>query len=111
MDAVKFLKVLDKMCDGKCRECEFGEKASRNEPCHYWRNAHPEETVAIVERWGAEHPVKTRQSEFLKHYPSASIVSGCLHACPKDLFANTNIDCNKTCLACKKDFWSAEVEE
>ena len=35
MDAVKFLKVLDKMCDGKCRECEFGEKASRNEPCHY----------------------------------------------------------------------------
>lgn len=111
MDAVEYLKTLYRMCDHKCRECEFWKRLGVIETCARWQETHPKEAVAIVERWGAEHPVKTRQSEFLKHYPSASIVSGCLHACPKDLFANTNIDCNKTCLACKKDFWLAEVDD
>lgn len=113
MDAVKFLKVLDKMCDGKCRECEFGEKASRNEPCHYWRNAHPEEAVAIAEQWAKEHPVKTRQSEFLKHYPDARILAhGCLNVCPMNVFSDTDINCNaQPCIECKKAFWLAEVED
>ena len=73
MDAVEFLKVLGKMCDGNCRKCEFGKKASRAEPCHCWRNAHPEEAVAIVEKWAKEHPVKTRQSVFLEQWPDARI--------------------------------------
>ena len=25
MDAVKFLKTLRRMCNAKCRKCEFGE--------------------------------------------------------------------------------------
>lgn len=118
MDAVKFLKVLDKMCDGKCRECEFGEKASRNEPCHYWRNAHPEEAVAIVERWAKEHPVKTRQSVFLQQYPEAKLgQDGVLTICPlaishayreKDGNCASRFD---TCAGCKRKFWFAEVEE
>lgn len=113
MDAVKFLKVLGKMCDGNCRKCEFGKKASRAEPCHCWRNDHPEEAVAIVEKWAKEHPVKTRQSEFLKHYPGARIsVHGCLNACPMDVFSDADINCNaQPCFECKKAFWLAEVED
>ena len=68
--------------------------------------------VKFVERWDAEHPVKTRQSEFLKLFPNAQTDSGCLNACPMDVFGNTGIDCNKrTCFECKKAFWLAEVED
>lgn len=110
MDAVKFVKTLRRMCNGECRECEY-EKRSGFAPCMFWRYDHPEEAVAIVEQWVSEHPIKTRQSEFLKHYPDARFFSGCLNACPRNIFDNTNIDCNKQpCYECKKTFWLAEVE-
>lgn len=110
MDAVKYLKTLYRMCNADCRECEYG-KRSGFDPCMVWRYTHPEEAVAIAERWGAEHPAKTRQSEFLKHYPDAQIDSGCLNACPMDVFGNMGINCNKqTCYECKKEFWLTEVE-
>ena len=111
MDAMEYLKALRRMCNGECRECEYG-KRSVFSPCTVWRNAHPEEAVAIVEQWAAKHPAKTRQSEFLKHYPDAQIDSGCLNACPMDVFGNMGINCNKqTCYECKKEFWLAEVED
>ena len=111
MDAVKFLKTLRRMCNGGCRECEYG-KRSGLDPCMIWQRVHPEEAVAIVEQWAAEHPAKTRQSEFLKHYPDAQIDSGCLNACPMDIFGDMGINCNaQFCFECKKAFWLAEVEE
>lgn len=111
MDAIKYLKTLHRMCNAEYRECEYG-KRSGFDPCMVWRNSHPEEAVAIAEKWATEHPIKTRQSEFLKHYPNARFFSGCLNACPRDVFGDTNIDCNKqTCFTCKKEFWLAEVEE
>ena len=110
MDAVEYLKTLHRMCDYKCDDCEFGER-SGGDACAFWQKTNPEEAVAIAEQWAKEHPAKTRQSEFLKHYPDAKILSGCLHACPKDVFDNTNIDCNKQpCFTCKKEFWLAEVD-
>lgn len=113
MDALGFLKTLRRMCNCECcSQCEIGKRLIVVETCTAWRKAHPEEAVAIVERWAAEHPVKTRQSEFLKLFPNAQTDSGCLNACPMDVFGNTGIDCNKhTCFECKKAFWLAEVEE
>lgn len=110
MDALKYLKTLRRMCNAKCRECEYG-KRSGFDPCMVWRNFHPEEAVSIAEKWAAEHPAKTRQSELLKHYPDAQIDSGCLNACPMDIFGDMGINCNKqTCYECKKEFWLTEVE-
>lgn len=112
MDAVKFVKTLGRMCDAECIKCEFRKRLSGFETCAVWRKTHPEEAVAIVEQWAAEHPAKTRQSEFLKLFPNAQTDSGCLNACPMDVFGNTGIDCNKrTCFECKKEFWLAEVED
>lgn len=109
MDAVEYLKTLRRMCNAECCECEYG-KRSGFDPCMVWRNSHPEEAVSIAEKWAAEHPAKTRQSEFLKHYPDAQIDSGCLNACPMDIFGDMGINCNKqTCYECKKKFWLAEV--
>ena len=112
MDAVEYLKTLDRMCHCECLKCEFGKARRGFETCPVWQRTHPEEAVEIAEKWAAEHPAKTRQSEFLKLFPNAQTDSGCLNACPMDVFGNTGIDCNKrTCFECKKEFWLAEVED
>lgn len=103
MEAVEFLEQL--------------KKRSKSNPDYYGEElniAHiePISLVSQVEQWAAEHPVKTRQSEFLKLFPNAQTDSGCLNACPMDVFGNTCIDCNKrTCFECKKEFWLQEVED
>lgn len=105
MDAVEFLDKVDRL----------SKRGSTEEKMRYndYRTARDNtRAVKFVERWDAEHPVKTRQSEFLKLFPNAQTDSGCLNACPMDVFGNTGIDCNKrTCFECKKEFWLAEVEE
>lgn len=114
MDAVEFLKTLGRMCNVECTKCEFQKRRSNFESCSYWQETHPEEAVAIVEQWAKEHPIKTRQSEFLEHYPSARriLAHGCLNACPMDVFKDADINCNaQPCHECKKDFWLAEVED
>ena len=112
MDAVEYLKTLNRMCHCECLKCEFGKARSEFETCPVWQRTHPKEAVEIAEKWAKDHPVKTRQSEFLKLFPNAQTDSGCLNACPMDVFGNTGIDCNKrTCFECKKAFWLAEVED
>lgn len=114
MDAVEFLKTLSRMCNCECCNCEFRKRLSVFETCTAWRKTHPDEAVAIVEKWAKEHPVKTRQSEFLEHYPGARriLAHGGLNACPMDVFSDADINCNaQPCFECKKAFWLAEVEE
>ena len=90
MDAVEFVKTLSRMCDAECIKCEFWKRRSRWESCNAWQKNHPEEAVEIVEKWAKEHPAKTRQSEFLKLFPNAQTDSGCLNACPMDVFGGRN---------------------
>lgn len=115
MEALEFFKARKRMCEAtKCASCKLCHMqggcsiAPENEEIDAC-----EEAIAIVEQWAAAHPVKTRQSEFLKHYPGARILAqGCLNACPMDVFAFTEINCNaQPCFECKKAFWLAEVEE
>ena len=114
MDAVKFTRAAMRMCNdyySKCWSCPAGDNTSCKLDSSYSAIS-AEEKVAIVEQWAERHPAKTRQSEFLKLFPNAQTDSGCLNACPMDVFGNTGIDCNKqTCFECKKAFWLAEVEE
>ena len=106
MDAIKFVKQLRRMNEQGVPKKRFIY------PCAGQETDSPEEVVAEVEEWAKDHPIKTRQSEFLKLFPNAQTDSGCLNACPMDVFGNTGIDCNKrTCFECKKDFWLAEVED
>lgn len=114
MDAVKFTRAAMRMCNAyysKCWSCPAGDDTSCKLDSSYSAIS-AEEKVAIVEQWDERHPAKTRQSEFLKLFPNAQTDSGCLNACPMDVFGNTGIDCNKrTCFECKKAFWLAEVED
>lgn len=119
MDAVEFLKEAKRYCkwcknttqDGKKRLCEvcYFEKLNEifNIPPMAYRKF-----VETVEEWSKEHPVKTRQSEFLKMYPNAVVMTGgvlCVRPCEVD---NTIKNLCKTtnCGVCRRDYWLQEVE-
>lgn len=106
MDAVECMKAVTRMLKSGTIDCAIQKYISAQKKNDY------EGMVKAAEQWAAEHPVKTRQSEFLKLFPNAQTDSGCLNACPMDVFGNTGIDCNKrTCFECKKAFWLQEVED
>lgn len=117
MDALEFLKERKRMCNSykNCDGCllERGNCGlstnTSNEEC--------ERIITAVEKWSKEHPRKTRQSEFLKQWPEASIdESGVLEVCPMELSAtyrDSDGDCNNTeklCVDCRHEFWMREVE-
>lgn len=115
MDAVEYLKTLNRMCHYECLKCEFGKARSGFETCPVWQRTHPKEAVEIAEKWAAEHPAKTRQSVFLEQYPETEIDKyGCLRLCPELVSAdyrNRHGDCiNRVCIDCRREFWLAEVE-
>lgn len=104
MDAVEFLDKVDRL----------SKRGSPEEKMRYsaYRVAGDNTgAVEYVEQLDDMHPIKTRQSEFLKLFPNAQTDSGCLNACPMDVFGDMGINCNKqTCYECKKEFWLTEVE-
>ena len=62
MDAVEFLKERGRMCgDGKkCSICALSiDRNGTNNVCNIYQANYPQETVAIVEKWSAEHPAKS----------------------------------------------------
>ena len=78
MDAVRFLKERARMCEGmtNCSRCKFVSVESDlclwdvldNPSCDKF-----DEAVTIVEKWSAEHPVKTRLMDFLERMPFAPL--------------------------------------
>lgn len=118
MDAVKFLKEKKRMCDffhnqalcSKCPiqklECGTGELDDVE---------HMIAAVGAVEKWSAEHPAKTRQSEFLKMFPNAKMRDGAIIIDPCEINI-TNAEskmCEKysDCNECRLNYWLSEVEE
>lgn len=107
MDAVDCIKAVNRMLKSGTIDCAIQKYISAQKKNDY------EGMVEAAEQWAAEHPVKTRQSEFLKHYPGAQItIDGFLHACPMEVFSDTGINCSaQTCTECRKKFWLAEAED
>lgn len=117
MDAVEYLKTLRRMCSFECSKCEIWKRLSALETCTVWRKNHPEEAVAIAEQWAAEHPAKTRQSEFLKLFPGAAPTKdGVIAICPNafsPVYKDERGLCKwhyAECDNCCREFWLAEVE-
>lgn len=114
MDAVEYLKTLNRMCHCECLKCEFGKARSGFETCPVWQRTHPKEAVEIAEKWAKEHPAKTRQSEFLKLFPGADVgeTDGCLTLCPCNIYEKMRKECGGLkCSECRRKFWLTEVEE
>ena len=123
MDAVKFLKAVDRMCEvsrtqkGGCEHCPFHDNKKAPYDCqrsYMWYYDTDETTykemVFKVEKWSNEHPVKTRQSELLKVFPKAQITHEVISICP--YYFETDFECpRKPCTECRKNYWLAEVED
>lgn len=110
MDAVEYVKQRNRMCDYyvNCSECPMGQY----KVCASIVGI--PKLIPIVEQWAKEHPVKTRQSEFLKMFPNAEKNNGVLNFCPQR-FGYFRIDrkCCKSateCTECKREFWLKEIE-
>lgn len=80
MDAVKFIKEINRLCEAQedCEDCPLiGHACDVNTAtimsCYNIESV--QKMVQIVEQWAKDHPVKTRQSEFLKLFPDADILT------------------------------------
>ena len=116
MDAVEYVKQRRRMCDyykhNNCSKCP----AFSCEECGGLNGIST--MVPIVEQWAKEHPVKTRQSEFLKMWPDAEVGDdGYPSVAPCQLYKDMeekdeNGFCCKNCGCgiCRRDFWLKEIE-
>ena len=115
MDAVEYLKEYERMCGSfrkGCGGCGIYELRRGGEGCQSIIKRHPEEAVAIVERWSAEHQPKTRKSELLKLFPNLKIENGAAAICPQAV--EKDFECNfdqKTCEECTREYWLSEAED
>lgn len=109
MDAVKLLNTIKKICSkGDCSGCVIASL------CVYspedWPD--PETIISIVEEYLKTHPAKTRQSEFLKHYPNAPVYDDLLTVLPCNVDVSIKDTCAdyENCYDCKKAYWPEEIE-
>ena len=125
MDAVEFLKEAKRYCEW-CKNTTQDGKKRLCDACYFEKlnnifNLHPmayHKFVETVEQWAKEHPVKTRQSEFLKQWPDAEISDDGLPAiapCQLNvelLQCESQKDCEErgVCDKCRCDFWLKEIE-
>ena len=115
MDAVEFLKENERMCikTDICADCPaYEENNGHDVTCNEFMDKYPEEYVSCVEKWSAEHPVKTRQSEFLKMFPKVEMSRGTISILPCILDMDYRSEkCDETdCFSCRKKYWFTEVE-
>ena len=105
MDTVEFIKQVRRM--GK----------QKGEAICFKLEEKDTEIVDQVEQWAKEHPVKTRQSEFLKQWPDAEISDDGLPSiapCQLDvrwIHGESQKDCENrgVCNKCRRDFWLKEI--
>lgn len=126
MDAVRYLEETRRMCRFFSHVACVGCPALINrQNCMFGDvivnyGTKTTDAVAIVEKWSKEHPRKTRNSEFLKHYPDATVdCHGMVDICPKAVdknyipvngCCNTHCDGDTSCDECCYEYWMQEVE-
>ena len=115
MTAIEYLNTRSRMTDKcviDCTECPFSRYNNGEDyNCTELERNKPEKAIKIVEKWAKEHPIKTRQSEFLKIFPDSNFDSnGTINLCPlrvyRKYYCGTYDDCEK----CREKFWMEEIE-
>lgn len=92
-------------CDG----CKYEYKREDESPCTECCNNY-------TSKW-KRRPKKTRQDEFLEHYPNAQIdnSTGVIIVCPRGISGeipyNSGRWCAISCVECCQNYWLQEVEK
>lgn len=109
MDAVECMKAVARMLKSGTIDCAIQKYISAKKKNDY------EGMVEAAEQWAAEHPAKTRQSEFLKLFPNAPIYTNthnvALDPCLVDTTLRGHCPTGRGCDICRREFWLAEVED
>lgn len=122
MDAVEYIKEAKRICksrsvcksvSGKCPLLdENGHCTATVDICAADIIEKAEKAVQIVEQWAKDHPVKTRQSEFLKMFPNARIEGDVIDIIPCNIEKEMRKCCgDRNCNECCKDYWLTEVTD
>lgn len=114
MDAVEYLKALGRLCNNYL----CGDNCPLINSCHDESDDGYVRKVQTVEQWAKEHPVKTRQGEFLKMWPDAEIGDDGLPSIAPCQFnvelihGESQKDCEDrgVCDKCRRDFWLKEIK-
>ena len=105
MDAIKFLKEKNRMCncqDKYCRDCPLEDYG-----CDGTKEEKFEAIVAAVEKWATEHQLKTMFDDFKEKYPNAPLnTSGTPRLCPHNLGYTKAAYCVGKCTEC----WNRPIE-
>lgn len=110
---LEYAKELDRMCkyylntDSKCDKCPLKEGLDCNEITSI-----TQKHITGVQTWSDFHPVKTRQSEFLKMFPNADLDESIITICPWQLGEITLEECSShsQCDDCRREYWLEEIE-
>lgn len=117
MDAVEYLKTLQRMCRSniECTTCTIYKVIGRGCGSFSAGSEKLVSTITSVENWAKEHPARTRQSVFLERYPNATIDEyGSIGICPAVIEGkncNELSDGTSCCKECRSNYWSQEVQD
>lgn len=117
MDAVEYTKTLRRLCESQanCPEYPLHENCEEDNYgyCNGNASEYVEKSVHIAEQWAKDHPVKTRQSEFLKMFPNAVIDEddGILGIRPCDIDESIGCTDGKGCDGCRRRYWLTEATD
>ena len=115
MDTTKFMMAMGRICrNNQCEDCMLNFFCQK---IWYERTKEDvEKATKLVEEWLEleDHPVKTRQTEFLKKFPNAAISHGTINILPCWLDETLAEDCDdgypRECVECRNAYWSKKVE-
>ena len=115
MDAVEFVKTVNRLCKNRnCEKCPVYKDGTCMVGFDDDSVECIEETISKVEEWAKDHPIKTRQSEFLRLFPNATINEGdgilCVTPCNIE---GKEFCCakGKSCGDCRRKYWLTEVTD
>lgn len=111
MDAKEFLKCFIRYCNNtSCDNCVMIADG-----CYPGAITDIDRLIDKVEQWSKDHPVKTRQSEFLKRFPNADLTR--LQPCmiekdkrPMWCGKYADFGANGCCDECRYAYWNEEVD-
>lgn len=94
-------------CGINCKDCPMSYHNNRTRlKCNIFEVNHPKKAIEIIQKWSDEHPLKTYLSEFLKHYPNATLQNIGDHGfCLK--YLGVKVLCDRDCQKC----WNRPIEE
>lgn len=100
------IKDLERMCRSQCSCCNdcplFIDSVALCDPCDF-----PDNVEEVIDKWVAEHPVKTYAMDFFEKFPNAPrTLDGIPKICWRHIYGDGKYCDSAACMDC----WNKEME-